>query len=438
MRTKAPEKACEPSAPRAAIRRQSSLGDHSSRPTGFLPSLQRTHGNRLLQRLLREGFIQTALRTSVPGDESEKEAARVADQVMRMPEPGAAAHPANPGRSLPPEIHRACGCDEELNRVVTDEEEGINIDADGDCGGACAGRDALTDQPGEVSRQTEGLVANLSGRGRPLPGDVRAFFEPRFGRDFGQVRIHTGALAAESARAVDARAFTIGHNIAFGASEYAPGSREGMTLLAHELTHVVQQGAAGLRPDDSFDNSQPAHLDREPILQRDDGKEKEGKKDVKSCCCCVNSLKIDNITKIQNGHSYGHQYDLIIELENKSAGKGGPGDCSLKWEEKTNRAYTKGMTNDAWNDMFTLLPGSPTFDPWTKNRKKPCPGKETVTITDPPSADDRLPKRTLELRITLGSSADCGCASASKTVTATQVLEPDGKGGIKTQDFNTP
>ncbi len=84
------------------------------------------------------------------------------------------------------------------------------------------------------------LVRNL-GPGQPLNPAIRAFFEPRFGHDFSKVRIHADAQASESARAVNARAFTAGRDVVFGKGEYAPGTGEGRRLLAHELTHVVQQ-----------------------------------------------------------------------------------------------------------------------------------------------------------------------------------------------------
>ena len=69
-------------------------------------------------------------------------------------------------------------------------------------------------------------------------------FEPRFGYDFSQVRIHTDARAAESARAVNARAYTVGREVVFGAGQYSPGTAAGQRLLAHELTHIVQQRAS--------------------------------------------------------------------------------------------------------------------------------------------------------------------------------------------------
>src|SRR5215207_8793318 len=85
--------------------------------------------------------------------------------------------------------------------------------------------------------------------GQPLDAGTRAFMEPRFGHDFSRVRVHTDAWAAESARAVDALAYTVGRDVVFGAGQHAPGTVAGTRLLAHELTHVVQQGEghAGLQ-----------------------------------------------------------------------------------------------------------------------------------------------------------------------------------------------
>jgi hypothetical protein len=102
-----------------------------------------------------------------------------------------------------------------------------------------------------LQRKSAGVVAPteappivhevLASPGRPLDAANRAFMEPRFGRDFGRVRIHADSTAAESARTVGARAYTVGRDVAFAAHMYAPDSRDGRKLLAHELAHVVQQ-----------------------------------------------------------------------------------------------------------------------------------------------------------------------------------------------------
>jgi hypothetical protein len=82
----------------------------------------------------------------------------------------------------------------------------------------------------------------LGSPGQPLPPATRAFFEPRFGHDFGGVRVHTDGQAAESARGMNAAAYTLGRDVVFGADQYAPETGQGRKLIAHELAHVVQQG----------------------------------------------------------------------------------------------------------------------------------------------------------------------------------------------------
>ena len=87
----------------------------------------------------------------------------------------------------------------------------------------------------------------LRSPGQVLDGGTRVFMEPRFGHDFSSVRIHANKQAAKSAKAVNALAYTVGQDIVFGPGKYAPGTIAGKQLLAHELTHVVQQsGVASL------------------------------------------------------------------------------------------------------------------------------------------------------------------------------------------------
>lgn len=87
----------------------------------------------------------------------------------------------------------------------------------------------------------------LRSTGQPLDLATRGFMEPRFGHDFSRVRVHTDAQAAQSARAVIARAYSAAHDIVFAAGEYQPNSLEGRKLIAHELTHVMQQQTAAGR-----------------------------------------------------------------------------------------------------------------------------------------------------------------------------------------------
>jgi hypothetical protein len=92
-----------------------------------------------------------------------------------------------------------------------------------------------------VSPAQASAPGSLRDRGEPLPSSLRAFFEPRFNHDLGHVRVHAHAGAAASAREVGAHAYTIGRDIVFGTGKYAPETGEGRHLLAHELTHVIQQ-----------------------------------------------------------------------------------------------------------------------------------------------------------------------------------------------------
>jgi Domain of unknown function (DUF4157) len=173
--------------------------------------------------------VQPKLTIGAPDDRYEKEADRVADQVMRKPldEPVATA---------PPAIQRKCAAceEEELQRAPLEEpEHEERIDAKAQPGAAPVAGPAATAQ-----------VRALAGGGRPLPHGEQRFFGHQLGHDFGGVRVHADARAAEAAAAVRARAFTWGRDVVFGAGEYAPSTSRGRHLLAHELTHVIQQGRA--------------------------------------------------------------------------------------------------------------------------------------------------------------------------------------------------
>jgi len=162
------------------------------------------------------GAIQTKLAINKPGDEYEQEANRVAEWVMRMPEP---------------RLQRACACGGGCPECQTEE----------------LAREHERLQPKHVGSGDLGEIAVppivdevLSAPGQPLDTAARAFMEPRFGYDFSRVRIHTDQLAARSAEAVAAQAYTVGSDVVFGVGRYAPASRHGQRLLAHELAHVVQ------------------------------------------------------------------------------------------------------------------------------------------------------------------------------------------------------
>ena len=196
-----------------------------------LLGLQQSIGNQAVQRLINSPYIQAKLQVSTPGDPFEQEADRVADRVMRMAEPGPVSSCSSCANAGP--IQRACAeCEAKKH---TDDDHTVQI----------VHRKA---EPEPLLDQDDSSVASninaLNGGGSSLPETTRTFFESRFRTDFRQVRVHTGAIAAEAARSINAKAFTLGRNIAFASGQYAPESNEGRRLLAHELVHTIQQGVS--------------------------------------------------------------------------------------------------------------------------------------------------------------------------------------------------
>jgi peptidoglycan hydrolase-like protein with peptidoglycan-binding domain len=182
--------------------------------------------------------IQTKLTIGEPGDKYEQEADRVADQVMRMPDPVDKQFQPYATLDQQPSIQRFCPeSEEEVQRQAMEEEEEE----------VPSGIAMLPLVAGSSSGGVEAYTQTLGRGGRPLPDSLRPFFESRFGYDFAQVRIHTDSQANQAARAVNARAFTLGHIIVFGSNQYAPHTNGGKRLLSHELTHVLQQRGMSLR-----------------------------------------------------------------------------------------------------------------------------------------------------------------------------------------------
>jgi hypothetical protein len=187
--------------------------------------LQHTMGNRAVGR-----FIQAKLTVSQPEDVHEQEADQVAEQVMRMPDASSTEGAVVTRSSSLPNIQRVCSeCEEELHRQPTDEEE------------KPLQTKAISGGPSKVYPDFESGLDAVQGSSEPLPESERAFFEPRFGFDFSQVRVHTDAQAAKSARELNARAYTVGRDVVFGPGQYEPQTTAGRRLMAHELAHVVQQ-----------------------------------------------------------------------------------------------------------------------------------------------------------------------------------------------------
>ena len=160
---------------------------------------QRTHGNRFVQE-----FIQAKLEVSQPGDPFEREADAVADRIVSAP-------PVDNSGAIPGEV-----------------------------------QDPDSLQNGVLPHAEHAVSAASSSVGHPLPSNLQAKFERALGADLSAVRVHTGSESIEANRAVSARAYTNNNDIHFNQGQYDPDSRDGQHLLAHEITHTIQQGG-GMR-----------------------------------------------------------------------------------------------------------------------------------------------------------------------------------------------
>jgi hypothetical protein len=174
----------------------------------------------------RVPFFQAKLTINAPGDEYEQEADRMADHVMRMPATSLSFGEARGEAFFKPKpvsISR-------LQRKCKDCEDEEKLH-----------RKESSSQPIESGNEVSSYIGSLSSKGSPLPYSAKSFFEPRFGRDFSEVKIHNDNDATKSSQSVNALAYTVCNNIVFNQNQFSPESDGGKKLLAHELTHVVQQ-----------------------------------------------------------------------------------------------------------------------------------------------------------------------------------------------------
>jgi hypothetical protein len=184
--------------------------------------LQHAAGNHAVQRVM-----QRKLSINRPGDRYEQEADRIASQVMAMP--------AHARGSAPVQVQRLLG-----------------------------------GTSGEVAVAPPSVDRVLTSPSIALEPGLRQDMEQRFGADFGAVRVHSGPAAAQSAQEVNAHAYTVGQDVVFAAGRFAPGSGEGRRLLAHELTHVVQQTGVGAARDGRDNRIKSRMLSRRGITEGSD------------------------------------------------------------------------------------------------------------------------------------------------------------------------
>lgn len=208
--------------------------------------------------------LQMKMRVNQPGDKFEQEADKMADKVMRMPAPASPLKEDRLQRQAEDrlqkkeqeqdKIQKAAMPDEKLQKAALPEEQVQKAD-DKDIQKAEEEKiqkapvaDDRLQRMGNavptVGPSTQSAIHNQTTGGQPLSSDVRAYMEPRFNADFSNVRVHSDPESASLSNQLSARAFTHQNHVFFSRDQYQPGTSEGKQLLAHELTHTIQQGHA--------------------------------------------------------------------------------------------------------------------------------------------------------------------------------------------------
>jgi hypothetical protein len=239
---------------------QRAQADPNSLTPADVKILQRSIGNQNTARLLSPVLQKQGMTLGAAGDRYEQEADQVAEQVVqRQGEEEELQMKAMPPRISP--LQRSFASGQDVQRQ--EEEEELQM------------KTMHGPEGGEVEQGVQREIQQLQGKGQPLEGRVRREMEQGFGRDFSQVRIHTGGQADTLNRSLNARAFTVGSDIVFRKGEFQSGSADGKKLLAHELTHTVQQGGA-------HSTVQPKRLmiQREETPQNETSKKDAPKKDA--------------------------------------------------------------------------------------------------------------------------------------------------------------
>lgn len=182
--------------------------------------------------------VQAKLTMGTENDKYEQQADRVSDSVMRMSEETSLEQPDENNNSGQKQIQRKQKTESITPLIQRQNSLGKNSNQNN------IQSNATDSSLVKVSSLHENYINNSSGTGRPLSKQDRQFFEPRFDFNFSRVRIHDDAGAAKTSKNINAQAYTVGQNIFFGENKYQPATATGRHLLAHELTHTVQQSTS--------------------------------------------------------------------------------------------------------------------------------------------------------------------------------------------------
>jgi hypothetical protein len=302
---------------------------HNNRPRCESP------GNQTMLRRITAAAPQMQFKLTIGGvnDPLEAEADNVANRVIRMPAPA---------------VQRACSCGNSESECTSCKQK-KQLQRSGS-------------QPA-TSAQAPPIVHDvLRSPGRTLDPATRAFMEPRFGHDFSRVRVHTDEKAAASARAVNAFAYTVGQDVVFGAQQYQPNDLSGRRLLAHELTHVVQQ--SGVAPQAVMRDDAPPQTDGEDESKKAPAKDPKdsGKSGVskvvekipviggiyKKIECILSTRKITGLQNQCRDEYKKHCSDDILSDDCQAfmGSEGNPSDAINKCVQKKDPVAWKNFLQD--------------------------------------------------------------------------------------------
>lgn len=327
--------------------------------------------------------IQAKLSINQPNDAYEQEANNVAEQVVGT------KSTSKPTFFSPVSIQRKCKeCEEEEKGSVQRKEAG----------------NAQT-----TSAQTENYVSSVSG-GKPLAKEDKTFFESRMGYDFSGVRIHNDTMAQQSAKKINALAYTHGNDIVFAQGQYEPGTTEGKKLLAHELTHVVQQTGSDIAMKEAPGmiqrdmNKDPAELDDDVLQSEYDAYNQH-----------IHQVKPEDYTSEEGNMEYFIALEKELKRRCLKSNPSHPKEVSKKLVDRITGKYA-GIDGDP-GEGLKLTPYVASEGQCTIGYGHVIFPKSTCTINSETTEDNKVKKT-------------CSCASPWNAISkdrAIEVLKEDMK-----------
>jgi hypothetical protein len=333
---------------------------------GFAPRKPKQKQTPQTTAFVASPRIQPKLEIGAANDHFEQEADRVADEVMSSPDAAVGASVTGTA----PTVQRACD-------KCSKEDEKIRGKAE--AGGLAA------------SAAVSGQLAKARGAGASLPDATRAFFEPRYGRDLSNVRVHTDERAQGMAKELRAKAFTVGDDIFFNAGRYAPNSSGGRRLLAHELTHVIQQSGGKPRiqrePDATLakeaktpeqqlsENAATleAEIFADPVYKK---LPRESRAEVKQIIRVAKTKPVGNAQGERNYYLSKLKLAITTPFDGKDTGKVEYA-CSPEAEKRNRAGVQKALADEKfwWNGLFADVEETAVATATKKTKRKGQDGK---------------------------------------------------------------